>query len=59
MISHMSAAVDIQGLSVTFERGGKSVRALDGLDAVVPEGHVFGVRGRAYRNRYFSRTAKD
>lgn len=41
----MSAAVDIQGLSVTFERGGSSVTALDRLDAVVPEGHVFGLLG--------------
>jgi len=41
----MSAAVDIQNLSVTFERGGTSVTALDRLDAVVPEGQVFGLLG--------------
>ncbi len=45
MASNMSAAVDIQGLSVTFERGGSSVAALDRLDAVVPEGQVFGLLG--------------
>lgn len=69
----MSAAVDIRGLTVTFERGGSSVTALDRLDAVVPEGHGFGLLGPngagktslltaawlAFRHRHFSRTAKD
>jgi ABC-2 type transport system ATP-binding protein len=41
----MNAAVEIQGLSVRFERGGVSVTALDRLDAMVQEGHVFGLLG--------------
>lgn len=41
----MNVAVDIRDLTVQYERGGASVKALDGLSAVVPEGHVFGLLG--------------
>ncbi len=41
----MNAAVEINALSVTFEQNGQTVKALDSLDAVVPQGHVFGLLG--------------
>ncbi len=41
----MNTAVEINALSVAFEQKGQTVKALDTLDATVPEGHVFGLIG--------------